>query len=164
MDGTNEYKGFSGFHREIKENLMEVMMEKNSSGTNPFGVSTRLDIREAAVAGKEEAKQPDFVGIFLGAVPALEKSREALEKISESLADSDVCEKCNDWCERIRTLEVEIMESAIGAVRGDVVSRGLEGLEETPAESPVEAPAEEASITPGMISGREDIPKALLSR
>ena len=136
-------------------------MEKKMETKNPFGASTRLDIRTAVKAVDKEDPKPDFVGIFLGAVPALEKSREALEKVSEGLNGSAVCSKCEEWCEKIRALEVEIMEQAIGAVRGDI---GQEVPGEIPGEIPGEAPVADEQITSDMISGRQDIPQALLSR
>jgi len=128
---------------------------KDLETRNPFGATTRLDLRRAKVVDKTEEPKTDFVGVFLGAVPSLEKAREALEKVSETLQGSSVCDKCSEWCESIRQLEVDIMECAIGAVRGDI---GAEPAAEVP-----EVP-EETSITPGMIAGREDIPKSLLSR
>jgi hypothetical protein len=140
-------------------------MEKTMETKNPFGISTRLDLRTAAKSLDGAEPKTDFVGIFLGAVPALEKSREALEKVSEGLAGSEVCSKCEEWCEKIRALEVEIMESAINAVRGDLAqgqAGELDPAAALPGEALPEAPAEQ--ITPDMISGRQDIPKSLLSK
>jgi len=119
---------------------------------NPFGATTVLSLVRTAQtdkvekAGKEKEKPADLVGIYLAAIPALQKAKIELDKVRENLG-TELQEKCSKWVEAIRAVEVEILQETIGVVS-----------EQKAAEDAAAAPA--GGITAGMISGAEPLPSA----
>ena len=122
-----------------------------------FGTGNNQIILTAAKDGetivKKDNKKVNSAKIFLASVPRLEDTKDALMEISETMDDGPTKAKIDEFVASIIKITEEILDLTKVAVRG-VRAEATEATE-----APGDATAR-PTITPGMISGQEPIPKA----
>jgi hypothetical protein len=105
------------------------------------------------VVKKDKKEKTNMVKVYLASIPNLEAAKEALTEISESTADGPVKAKIDEFIASILKITEDILDLTKVAVRGV----RAEATESTEASGQASA---RPTITPGMISGQEPIPKA----
>jgi hypothetical protein len=95
-------------------------------------------------------RSSSMVKIYLASIPNLEAVKDALTEISESTADGPIKEKMDGFIASILKITEEILDLTKVAVRGVRAEASQGAVAETTR----------PTITPGMISGTEEIPKA----
>jgi hypothetical protein len=120
-----------------------------------FGTAQNQIILSAAdsdgnIVKKDKKDKTNMVKVYLASIPNLEAAKEALTEISESTADGPVKAKIDEFIASILKITEDILDLTKVAVRG-VRAEATEATGDATARP---------TITPGMISGQEPIPKA----
>ena len=129
------------------------MKDVFGTGNNQIILTAAERDGETVVKKEKKDRSSSMVKIYLASIPNLEAVKDALTEISESTADGPVKEKMEGFIASILKITEEILDLTKVAVRG-VRAEATEATE-----APGDAIAR-PTITPGMISGQEPIPKA----
>jgi hypothetical protein len=105
---------------------------------------------DADIIKKDKNMKTNLVKIYLAAVPSLEETKDALVEISEGVSDATTKAKIDEFITSILKITEEILDLTKVAVRGVRAEASQENAAETTR----------PSITPGMINGTEEVPKA----
>ena len=118
-------------------------------GKNPFGSSTVLAAKTVSKEGEE--KKVDLVGVYLAAVPALQKAKDSLIDVRDSLRDGPNSQKCDEWVKQIVALIQDILEHTKVAVSAEIEQAA-------PSAAPAPVGGKAPAITADMIAGKTEIP------
>jgi len=128
---------------------------KDVFGTAQNQIILAANERDGDTVVKKDKKdmKTNMVKIYLASVPSLEDAKDSLVEISESIADGPTKAKIDEFIANILKITEDILDLTKVAVRGV----RAEATEATEATGNATA---RPTITPGMISGQEPIPKA----
>ena len=113
---------------------------------------TALEKVEKGKSSDDKTKKVNLTAIYLNVIPALEKARDELKEVHEQMVEEPLKDEVGAWVKQMEDLEVAILEKTIGTVRSSGILKE-EGLPEV-------GQPDETKITPEMINGKLDLPKA----
>ena len=128
------------------------MKDVFGTGNNSI-VLTAADKDGETMIKKDKKDKTNMVKIYLASIPSLESAKDALTEISESIPEGPTKTKIDEFVASIVKITEDILDLTKVAVKG---VRKDEGSVE-------QLPSPEATITPGMISGRNLFPGAKIN-
>jgi hypothetical protein len=112
---------------------------------------------------KGEGKKQDVIKLNLECVGPLEQAKDSLAAVMGDLSDPDIVEMVRGFIGNISGIQEKMLSLTVERIRSDDENRfapaveGVEAsIEKEGLDSEEDAPG--FQITPGMISGKEDIP------